>query len=227
MCQRQTISPAFKFTPGPRPDGWFPTLRGRLPDGSELSFGRSRPARRVTFLERPSKVTKRRPWIPCRLALLRRVPSAGQMNAGRARTHCVQTTRPADRHSSIRLRRRRHGELAVGGQNQTRSECWMIHIRKTAEACSSLRGPKWMGPANGGQGCGGVGMSVPAAEANDHALREEKGAFAAFCRRTKGRRRRGTRPPGSGFRRGKFRPPAGPARRRALLPAGRHGSQGL
>jgi len=37
---------------------------------SKINFGRSRPARRVTFLARPRKVTKRKPWIPCRLALL-------------------------------------------------------------------------------------------------------------------------------------------------------------
>ena len=47
---------------------------------------------------------------PYRLARLRRVPSVGQMNAGRTKTRCAQTVRPAFRHSSIRLRLRRHGD---------------------------------------------------------------------------------------------------------------------
>ena len=46
------------------------------------------------------------------------------------------------------------------------------------------RGPKWMGPANGGEGCEGVSTAATLNEAIAHALREEK-AFCELFRRKK------------------------------------------
>ncbi|MBE0574596.1 MAG: hypothetical protein IH613_01740 [Desulfuromonadales bacterium] len=53
------------------------------------------PARRLTFFA-CAKESKQRN-APRSLALLRRVPSAAQINVGRAKTRYAQTVRPADR----------------------------------------------------------------------------------------------------------------------------------
>jgi len=47
-------------------------------------------------------------------------------------------------------------------------------LRKNAAACRQPRGPKWMGPANGGEGWDGDSMAAPTGEVSDHALREEQ-----------------------------------------------------
>ena len=67
-------------------------------------------------LVRPKGKTKTRPKS---LALLCRVPGVEQMNAGSGKTRCAQTVAPADRRSSIRLRRRLTGGVSRKATGQT------------------------------------------------------------------------------------------------------------
>ena len=140
---------------------------------------------------------------PAALPCLRRVPSAGQMNAGRTKTRGLkppQTVCPALRHSSIRLRRRRHGD---GGM------CSGIRLRfgnaaaREVVRCARQRGANNRAPRPGGRGCAGVrsgngdGRSRRAVECAMPAAGDRR--FCLLFSPEKSKASGGTRPAGSDF----------------------------